>query len=754
MKYFSVIYMYTTPIRIPQGRVKVGSARRKANSAYEVAKIRVAEQQAASTSDEPLKILEFIDVSDICETGGIHKTLSNLRTLEKSIIHKKMKSWGMWYAGEPGKDDIKDTSEWFFGKTTKDVVDVVKSLINQKRFGVTRPNSFKMRQEQQECHDKAIEHFKNGGFRFLINGKMRIGKNFITYNITKTISSWPKNRPFKVLILSYKPSTSAGWREDVEEHVDFDGWEYRQVNDFIKGQPITLNDSTAKVTVLFASFQDLNQMQKSKWSEIVKQHFDLVVIDEQHYGIETSRAKATLDALSYDRIIEVSGTPLHALMSGKFLDNEIYSWSYADEQRKRKAEKETGWKTEIYRWMPELHFMIFQISDEAKSQCKYYTKEEGFTIPKYFASDDGETFNDESAVSRFLEELCGLTGHKTKSPLRQYNPNHMICKLPSVNACNAMKKLIQRLGYINYEPIVVSGDQGENLDGVKAHIKKYPKTITLTCGSLMTGTTVAEWDMIIMLDGCKSPQEYFQTLFRVQSMNKSAGKEKCYVVDYNPQRNLQMIYEYACVQSISNNKSVQQNLSEFLDFAPIMDHTGNRPVRKNIEDVLDEIAHSSTAIEKFGSGLNINISIVDEEVKNILMNVIAEKGSMRETIVNDNGIKLGKNKNVAPRTKNPSIFTKSEITDLQRKAITTLKNIPNYLWVEEGHIDNINDIYGIGNDEVFMGEVGISLDNFKKLCDLGFINRKRLEQCILAFQQICKDNATRLHCDQFDIDIV
>lgn len=289
-------------------------------------------------------------------------------------------------------------------------------------------------------------------------------------------------------------------------------------------------------------------------------------------------------------------------------------------------------------------------------------------------------------------------------------------------------------------PLVVSGTKGTDLRGVKQHIKRFDKTITLTCGSLMTGTTVPEWDMIFMLDSGISAQEYFQTIFRVQSSNKPAGKEMCYVVDYNPQRNLQMIYDYAFVQSTVNNKSVQQNITEFLDFAPIMDHTGNKPVQKNIEDILDAIAHTSNALEKFGSGFNINFNNITQDVKDILNPVKQDANSKRNTEVNNNDIELGKNQSNSSKgaAQNTVDTTVKEQRELQQKAITVVKSIPNYLWLETKKVDNINDILYINNTEMFEREVGISTEGFKKLCNSQFVNIKRVNQCILDFQQNLK----------------
>lgn len=734
-QFYCVIYTYTTALRKPKGRVKVGSARREGLTPLEAAKKRIAEQTTASNSDDPPIILEVFDVSDICETGKKSSSLSKLRSFEQGFIHKTMKKEKMWFAGDQDVD-VKDTSEWFFADKVSTVVNRVSSLVNNKRYGVERPNAWGMRQEGIECRDKAFAHYTTAGsYQFLINAKMRFGKTFVSYQIIKSLVEH-YNKKFKVLVLTYKPQVEASWEDDINNHVDFEGWKYYYAKEFTKENPVKLGNN--KVEVLFASFQDLNDATKDKWKHIFNYHFDMVIIDEQHYGINTDNAQTTLNNIKHDRKLELSGTPLHALMSGKFLENEIYTWSYADEQRKRLEELLTNWKTDTYRWLPVMKFMTFKISDKAKQQCSFYESEEGFTMVKMFASDDGITFIDEAAVTMWLEEAYGINCHKNKSPVKQYNSDHMVWKLPSVNSCKAMEKLLTRLDYVKHVPIVVSGDKGANLDGVKKHIQKFDKTVTLTCGSLMTGTTVPEWDMIFMLDSGSSAQDYFQTIFRVQSMNKEARKEVCYVVDYNPQRNLKMIYEYAFVQSSANGKSTQQNLQEFLDFAPIMDHTDNKPVQKSIDDILNIITPASM-IESFGNGYNCNFSKVTQDVIDILAPIKEETNSTREENVNDNDIELGKNKtNNGNRKSGTKDLAKDEKRKLQQKAVTLTKNIPNYLVLEDNSIDNIQDIVYINNTELFKREVGISIEEFEKLCNLQFLNVQRIDLRISAFQQAMK----------------
>jgi hypothetical protein len=314
----------------------------------------------------------------------------------------------------------------------------------------------------------------------------------------------------------------------------------------------------------------------------------------------------------------------------------------------------------------------------------------------------------------------------------------MVWKLPSVDACRAMEKLLSTKEYVKHMPIVVSGTDGANLENTKNHIRRFDKTVTLTCGSLMTGTTIPEWTLIFMLDGGSSPQDYFQSIFRVQSSHKAARKEVCHVVDYNPERNLQMIYEYSFVMALRNGKSTREEITDFLDFAPVLDHTGNTPVLRDVEHILDAVAHTSNSIEKFGSIANFQFGNVTEDTIASLLGVEADVNSKREVTVNENGIAKGLNhmSRGGEGKEQPEVdLTVKAMRELQQKAITVIKKIPNYIWVARSSADNINDILDENNNLTFKQEVGISLTDLATMRDQGFINTTRVNLCIMSYQQ-------------------
>jgi len=724
-QYYTVIYWYTTALNRKEHRVKNGSARRKADSAFSAAELRIKEQLTAANSADPYEILHIEDVSDLCETGEKHESLSRLRQLEKSWLHAKQKRMGMWVPSD------NESSEWFLDPKNQSVDNVVRvgmELINERRHGVARPNAYIMRDEQMECHDQAVNHFINGGEKFLMNAKMRFGKTFTSYQIMRSLGVR------RALVLTYKPAVDASWKEDLESHIDFEGWNFYSAKEFNAMNPIQLMGDG--VDVLFTSFQDFNDFEKSKWQYARDYKYDLVVIDEMHYGSKTERAQESLAQLNYDRILYVSGTPLKALMSGEFLDEEIYTWGYADEQAKRKAEKDTNWQTELYRWLPVMKFHTFEVSEEAKKIVNAYSDEEGFTMTKMFGSEDGETFKDDSAVKLFLDQVFGIGVRKEHSPIRTHAVDHLLMVLPpNVKSATALSKMLQQRVGSDYYIINVSGDNVTSLEKVKQYIMTYDKTITVTCGRFNTGVTVPEWDMVMMLDDTRAPETYFQTIFRGQSPDKTREKELCSVVDFNPQRCLEMIYEFADITA-KKGESTQQALRRFLEFAPVLDHSSNRSKEVDVNQILKMMAETGGYAERFGSIVMLNWGELDN-VADKFFGVQFDTSSKSRSMIADNGLEKGKNynKNEKPKSKfEVDVEIKAE-KELRQKVITMMRRLPTYLFLETAKIDNVENILHINNSELFEETVGITIESFKELC-LRFIKTDRLDRAIMAYNQI------------------
>ena len=112
---------------------------------------------------------------------------------------------------------------------------------------------FAMRPEQEEAVSKTIEYYQSAmkeknrhSVKFLWNAKMRFGKTFAAYQLAKRMNL------SKILILTFKPAVLSAWEEDIQKHVDFEGWQ------FIGGtSDLTWEKADkSRPIVCFGSFQD------------------------------------------------------------------------------------------------------------------------------------------------------------------------------------------------------------------------------------------------------------------------------------------------------------------------------------------------------------------------------------------------------------------------------------------------------------------------------------------------------------------
>lgn len=136
----------------------------------------------------------------------------------------------------------------------QDIRSVLAELRTGRRFTGSHHETFPMRTEQRAAVEKTHDYFHSiwkedmhAVPRFLWNAKMRFGKTFTAYQLAKKLGAK------RVLVVSFKPAVEDAWRTDLENHVDFDGWQYLSRN---SGSDPTAVSAT-KPLIFFGSFQDL-----------------------------------------------------------------------------------------------------------------------------------------------------------------------------------------------------------------------------------------------------------------------------------------------------------------------------------------------------------------------------------------------------------------------------------------------------------------------------------------------------------------
>src|SRR5436190_2810306 len=639
--------------------------------------------------------------------------------------------------------------EWI-SCSIKDVRTVVTELRTGQQFTGTHHETFAMRREQAEAVNKTHAYFHsiwkedmNAVPRFLWNAKMRFGKTFTTYQLAKKLGAR------RVLVLTFKPAVEDAWQTDLEHHVDFNGWLYLSRNSE-KKDPTKVNRKTP--VVYFGSFQDLlgrddagNIKPKNEW--IHKEKWDLVVFDEYHFGAWRETAKELFEgeedavakeetrleyAVGLEKVNEdlnmrseketeflpittkaylyLSGTPFKALATGEFIEEQIFNWTYTDEQRAREesAAKNSG-KLNPYAALPQMRLLTYQMPDELLAIASAGEFDE-FDLNDFFdATGAGKSsqFKHESDVQKWLEIIRGSylpravehlkTGTRPPFPYSDSRLlpylQHSFWFLPNVAACHAMANLLaekHNTFWRDYKVVVAAGAAAgigiDALPPVRSAISGGfdTKTITLSCGKLTTGVTVPQWSSILMLRNLKSPDTYFQAAFRVQSSwsiknpngdnpnEEEIVKPICFVFDFAPTRALRQLSEYAIGLS-PNEPNPENAVKDLVSFLPVLAYDGANMTQIDAGAILD-IAMSGTSAtllaRKWESALLVNVD--NDTLRRVLESAEAMAAVERiegwralgdniiETIINKSE-KVKELKNKA---------TNKELTEKEKKQLT------------------------------------------------------------------------------------
>ena len=617
-KYYCVIYWYTTQLNEKANRVKNGSARREAESAYEVAEMRIKEQLTAKDSADPYTILHVEDVSDLCETGNTNTSLSNLRQLEQNWLHAKQKRMGMWVPSDSEK------SEWFQdlceNPSVKNVVDVGRRLINERRHGVTSLASYDSHQFQIEAKQKAVAYYQSGGTDFLLDATMRFGKCHTSYLISKELGCK------KILIITGRPKVKNGWANDLD-HVQFGSWK------FIDSQIETSVQftGTQETEVIFASFQGSKRANlTSRLEHVINQDIDLIIIDEFH-AYYSHEAKEFINKLQtkFGRLW-VSGTPFNAYEQGKFDGvTDTYRFTMIDALRAKKAGMDR------FVDFPEPLLLISQFpeqlknrlaGDEEMNMAKILSNNQG--IPNYPQEVNGilNTLINPTAGSSQSAFLAGnREGVKTKG---QRTHNHIWFAVPrgkddskniSVSSANTLiSAFTEHPGFVDYQPLKVGGETNEDEASVQLWHLTHNKTAVLSAGSLNTGTTLPKLDTLVYLKESESAADFWQTFGRI--MNPNTDKQVVTAVLPGPEFYANMLAKM--VEYSSGESNFQQVFEEAVSLMPSYIVGGIKPMAVDVEVAFNLLSTQGSVYKSFKDTSTLSYQI--DELIQTHLDVLSE----------------------------------------------------------------------------------------------------------------------------------
>jgi T5orf172 domain len=655
------IYAYSIADDAHKDLLKVGQTTRDV-------KKRIAEQ----TRTAGVKVKIELDEAAECDNGSIFRD-HEVRT---ALIAKK-------------HENVTDVGREWMRCTVKDVKAVITELRTGQHFTGTHHESFPMRKEQVGAVRLTHDYYRSRWMedkravpRFLWNAKMRFGKTFTSYQLAKAMNAK------RVLVVTFKPAVEDAWQTDLENHVDFDGWQYLSKSS--GRDPTEINKK--KPVVYFGSFQDLLGRDKAtgaikprnEWLHEV--NWDLVVFDEYHFGAWRDTAKELfegeeeaeakkeakleytedlaevnddLDVLSEKEAdflpittkayLYLSGTPFKALATGEFIEEQIFNWTYTDEQRVKVEHAQCHpEKWNPYGALPQMRLLTYQMPDELLAIASAGEFDE-FDLNEFFAATGtgkAAKFKHKTDVQKWLDIIRGAylpkavehlkTGTKPPFPYSDSRllpyMQHSFWFLPNVAGCHAMANLLaekHNVFWHDYTVIAAAGAGAgigmEALPPVRKAIGSGfdSKSITLSCGKLTTGVTVAQWSSILMLRNLKSPETYFQAAFRVQSPwsvknpngddpnEEEVLKPACFVFvfDFAPTRALRQLSEYGIGLS-PNEPNPENAVRDLVSFLPVLAYDGANMTQIDAGGILD-IAMAGTSAtllaRKWESALLINV---------------------------------------------------------------------------------------------------------------------------------------------------
>ena len=717
-----------------------------------------------------------------------------------------------------------DKNEWF-----NCGVGAVKNAILQVRDGFSgdenRTLNFRMRPEQTRAVNKTIEFFNKANMdepnripKFLWNAKMRFGKTFASYQLARKMGLK------RVLVLTFKPAVESAWREDLVSHVDFEGWQFvsnkdAHNNNLNIDEQFEFADKSRPI-VVFGSFQDLlgtndNGGIKAKNEFIHLTNWDLVIFDEYHFGAWRENAKKLFENPDEEESVDfdmeqykkseadnaynetflpittsyylfLSGTPFRAINSGEFIEDQIFNWTYSDEQNAKEC-----WvgSNNPYEALPRMVMLTYRIPDSIR-QVALQGEYNEFDLNVFFsAKGKGKDakFVYENEVQKWLDLIRGSympssvdelkLGQDKRPPMpfkdvRLLNVlSHTLWFLPNVSSCFAMANLLaqrQNSFYHDYKINVCAGaGAGVGLEALYPVLASMgnpleTKTITLSCGKLTTGVTVKPWTGVFMLRNLKSPETYFQTAFRVQSPweitddngDKVIMKRECYLFDFALDRALQQISSYSCRLNVEESNP-EKKVADFIHFLPVLAYDGSTMKQINAQDVLD-IAMAGTSAtllaKRWESALLVNVDnstlerlLNNKEALDAIMSIEGFRSLNQDitAIINKSeAVKKAKQEKQDKMTEREKKVlsdeekeAKSKRKQIQEKLIKFATRIPVFMYLTDFRERCLKDVITQLEPGLFKKVTGLDVNDFNLLCTIGVFNASLMNDAIFKFKR-------------------
>lgn len=557
-------------------------------------------------------------------------------------------------------------------------------------FDFKRDADWKPRENQKTVIENFSDAVKKGRNNLLMFAVMRFGKSFTSLCCAKEMKAK------LTVVVCGKTAVRLEWKENVQRPKILDGFEFVD-SDSMSRNPAVISEKLAEghSVVVFLTMQDLlGEDIKNRHADLFnlnnQKKLDLLIIDETHFGAraeEFGKVLGTTEKKGYDESFDdlenqikvfspnvklhLSGTPYRILLDNEFESDDIVGMvQYSDIiNEKEKWDKENIEKDEWenpYYGFPQMIRFAFNLNESAKAKLAdlknngyAYDLDELFSPESTSKADDKHNqFKYKDEVLDLLRAIDGSKEEENIFSFLNYDKiikgsmcRHIVMVLPYCASCDAMENLFKAECFNNlndYEIINIAGFDSERIMNkpdyaahVKEKIEKFEsegkKTISLTVGKMLTGSTVKEWDTMIFLRNTSSPQDYDQAIFRLQSQYvktiksedgkiiKQDMKPQTILVDFDPVRMYTLQHKKSLIANINKaergNEVLDAKLKRELEIAPIIFMNHSKLGMVEAQDIVDIIrnynANKSMMDETFDIEIDQRI-FEDESIRSII----------------------------------------------------------------------------------------------------------------------------------------
>ena len=408
----------------------------------------------------------------------------------------------------------------------KNAVDAVFKKARTRTVFTPRPNQQRFVDAFTQYYHQYRKARNRAERRFLMFAICRLGKT------ATTLYTCAQMKLKKILILSYKCDTANSWFDDYIK------WDYMKNYSWcdknaIKDDPSCLEQekvvcwlslpSAAKYDSHDDTFDDVSFADEAWQQDVLAQKWDMVIIDECHFGADTNRSQSFLDLLDTKFLLELSATPYAKINRGEYTSANSWCYTLMDEYADCNGNSDfVPFRVWHLTFEQMLSTMKLQKQSKKQKQDMLAKCYDGDTLKwswdSFFNEYDDPAWLFDNLYTRFISQHGKHTMvyvHEKKQGDKLANGLATLGKYKVLNLCGK-----------NYK--------GSDVQLSNEILKSDKPYIIISCGKKFTGTTLKPIENVVFMGQVNSAERFIQ--FGCRAKNFFDGRmNPCNVWDLNPQ---------------------------------------------------------------------------------------------------------------------------------------------------------------------------------------------------------------------------